>query len=297
MLADLASILRVHIIAIAMTAALAFGWALTGRYAWLVAVIGGLDWLCINLLNRVTDLKEDAANQIRGTERLAGKGHIVLAVWGGLLGGSFALSHAFTPELSWWRVGVQVIGVAYSYRLVPTLAGRRRLKDLYFFKNFMSAMLFVATVFVYPLAVAHWQFAAPAGWASWVALVLFFVPFEITYEILYDMRDLEGDRLAGVPTYPVRHGMEVSRKIVDALLAIASATLAAAFVVGAIGARELLMLAAPAIQLGFYRPRYRRGLTRSDCITITWIGAGLLALWLIGTRLWIDAGLPANIYF
>lgn len=43
----------------------------------------------------------------------------------------------------------------------------------------------------------------PGSELALLALVLFFVPFELTYEILYDMRDLDGDRRAGVPTYPV----------------------------------------------------------------------------------------------
>jgi len=295
---DLGSILRIHIIAIAVCACLAFGWTLSGDYPWLPALIGGLDWLLINLLNRVTDLKEDLANHIRGTDRLVGRHRLVLAAWLAILAGSFVLSHLTLPALTPWRVGVQLVGVAYSYRIVPT--GRRlaRLKDLYFFKNFMSAMLFVATVFAYPMVAVDWRFAGAASFGQWLALVVFFVPFEITYEILYDLRDLEGDRLAGIPTYPVVHGEATSRVIIDALLALASAALVASALAGLVGLRELLMLMAPAVQLGFYRRRMARGgLTRADCINVTWLGAALLLVWLAGTRLWIDAGLPADVRF
>ncbi len=262
-----------------------------------MAVIGGLDWLLINLLNRVTDLREDLANHIRGTEHLVGKHRLVLGIWLTLFVGSFVLSHLLHPELTPWRVIVQAVGVAYSYRIVPTPQAWRRFKDLYFFKNFMSAALFVATVFVYPLAVRDWTFAGAMTMGSWWALVAFFVPFEITYEILYDMRDLDGDRAANIPTYPVVHGMEVSRQIIDALLFAATVVLAGAFLLRLVGVRELLMLLAPAIQLGFYRARILRGLTRADCINITWLGAGLLAFWLVGTRVWIDLGLPADLRF
>ncbi|MCC6620956.1 MAG: UbiA family prenyltransferase [Deltaproteobacteria bacterium] len=295
-LADLTSILRVHIIAIAVTACLAFGWTLTGILPWEVALVGGLDWLLINLLNRVTDLKEDLENRIRGSERLVGRDKVVLAIWLVILAGSFVLSHLVAPAITPWRVGVQLVGVAYSYRVVPTPAGLRRFKDLYFFKNFMSAMLFVTTVFVYPLVVVDWAFTGGATLGTWLALVLFFVPFEVTYEILYDMRDLDGDRLAGIPTYPVVHGVETSRKIVDALLVASGATLAVAMLAGLIGARELLMLAAPIVQFLWYRPRLSRGLTRADCIRVTWLGAALLVFWLVGTHLWIAAGLPANLH-
>ena len=297
LVADAASILRVHIILIGVTAALLFGWVFTDRYVWGVALLGGLDWLLINLLNRVTDLEEDLANGIRGTERLVGAARPVLTLWLVLEAASFAWTAAVWPELLGWRVAVQAIGVGYSYRVVPTPWGLRRFKDLYFFKNFMSAVLFVLTVFVYPLATAGWTLTYPGGAGAVMGLAVFFVAFEITYEILYDMRDLEGDRLARVPTYPVVHGLERSRQIIDGLLALSAVTLAALFFAGLIGVRELLMVVAPGVQLAFYRPRYRRGLTTRDCIALTHLGSALLALFLVGTRLWIDAGLPVNVFW
>jgi len=294
--ADAASILRVHIILIAMTAAVVFGWLFTDVYVWGIALLGGLDWLLINLLNRVTDLQEDLANGIRGTERLVGAARQVLALWLAIQAGSFVWSVLVWPELTAWRVAVQLIGVGYSYRVVPTPWGFKRFKDLYFFKNFMSALLFVQTVFIYPIAVAGYHVSYPGGVAAVVGLALFFVAFEITYEILYDMRDLEGDRLASVPTYPVVHGLVRSRQIIDGLLVFSAVALVALFASGVIGARELLMVAAPGVQLAFYRPRYRRGLSTRDCILLTYLGAALLAFFLVGTRLWLMAGLPENIF-
>lgn len=294
-LGDIASILRLHIIAIAVFAALVFGKVLTGEPWVAVALLGGLDWLLINLLNRVSDVEEDSANQIRGTERLVGHHRLVLGLWIAMLAGSMLLGHALASELTLWRAGVQLVGVGYSYRIVPTPAGWRRFKDLYFFKNFMSALLFVATCLVYPVLAAG-GFAPGYGWASLLALALFFVPFEITYEILYDLRDLEGDRLAKVPTYPVVHGEAISARIIDGLLIGALAALVAAVLGGLLGVREGLMVVAPAIQYLFYKPRLRRGLTTADCIRLTWLGAALLAVWLVGTWLWEAAGLPANVW-
>ncbi len=295
-LADLGSILRLHIIGIAMAAALVFGWLFTGEYPWAIALVGGLDWLLINLLNRITDLEEDLANEIRGTERVARHLRGFTAAWVVIQTGSFAWTLVVFPELTWLRVVVQVIGLGYSVPLVPTLRGLRRFKDLYFFKNFMSAALFVLTVFIYPLAVNAWTVAHPGGWAAVALLAAFFVAFEITYEILYDLRDLEGDRLAKVPTYPVVHGAERSRQIIDGLLALSVVILAAGVLGGLVGLKEGLMLAAPAVQLAFYRPRFRRGLTRADCINLTHLGTALLLFYLLGTRLWAAAGLPDNVF-
>ena len=296
-MADIASILRLHIIAIAVMAALVFGRILTGHVALDVALLGGLDWLLINLLNRVSDVREDLANQIRGTERLAGHHRAVVLGWIALLVLSFVLGHLVAPALVPYRLAVQLVGVGYSFAIVPSPRGLVRFKDLYFFKNFMSAVLFVATVFVYPLVAADFAFAP--GMTAWtvVGLGLFFVLFELTYEILYDMRDLVGDRLANIPTYPVVHGLERSAQIIDGLLAGALVALAAAFFARWIGVRELLMAAAPVLQWAFYRPRFRRGLTSAECIGLTWLGAALLGVWLVGTTLWEAAGLPANIFF
>jgi 4-hydroxybenzoate polyprenyltransferase len=289
------AIARYHIMLVAMAATVVFGWIATGQRPWALTVVVTVDWFLINLMNRITDIDEDLRNGIPGTERVARRkraltvGSVVLMV------GSFAITHAVWPSLTPYRVAVQLIGVGYNYRVVPTPHGLSRFKEIYFLKNFGSSVLFVLTCFVYPLAAASFVHVVP--WATIIALALFFVPFELTYEILYDMRDLEGDRLGGIPTYPVVHGLEASRRIIDALLLLASAVIVIAFFARIVGMRELLMVFAPIAQLLFYRPRYRRGLTSRDCIVLTHIGTAQLVLFIVGTAVWSRAGLPANVFF
>jgi len=279
-----------------MAACVVFSWLMTGTHMVDIAILGGIDWCLINLLNRITDLKEDLANEIRGTERVAAHQRAFIYGWVVLFFGSFGVSLWLYPELTWLRVVVQLIGLGYSISMVPTLKGLKRFKDLYFFKNFMSAVLFVLTCFIYPLAVAEWQTILPGGYAAIAILVAFFVPFELTYEILYDMRDLEGDQLAGVPTYPVVHGLHRSRQIIDGLLIGAAVVMAAGLLTGLLGLREGLMLAAPGVQFAFYRPRYTRGMTRADCIWLTHLGTGLLLFYVVGNTVWLAAGLPSNVF-
>lgn len=290
---DALTIARYHIVLIAMTASLVFGWLTTGRYGWLLALVVGLDWFLINLFNKVTDVAEDLENGIPGTERVARWRALLQPACFALLALSF-LSHLPFPEITPLRVLVQLIGLAYSYRLVPTPSGAKRIKQLYFFKNFGSAFLFVLTCLAYPLAVAGWQ--PIVSWGYVAALALFFVPFEVSYEILYDFRDLDGDRREGIPTFPVVHGPEKARVLIDVLLALSIAVLAVAVLTGTFGAREALFVAAPVAQLFFYRPRLARGLTSADCVLLTHLGSAQLVLYLAGTRLWLDAGLPANLY-
>lgn len=294
LLGDTAMILRYHIVLIAIAAALVFGFLLAGRYLWLVAVFTAVDWLLINLLNRVTDIEEDLANAIPGTARVARhRRAFVIGCWG-LLAGSFAISIWLLPALTSLRVVVQLIGFGYNYRLIPTPSGWRRFKEIYFLKNFMSSVLFVLTCFLYPLAATGWQ--PSGGWLVVGLLIAFFVPFELTYEILYDLRDLDGDRKEGIPTYPVVHGADGARRIIDALLALSLVPLVVGVVLGAFGVRELLFAAAPPLQLALYRPRFRRGLTTPDCVWLTHFGTALLAFFLLGTAVWLRLGLPANIY-
>jgi 4-hydroxybenzoate polyprenyltransferase len=294
MIADIASILRLHIIGVAVMATLVFGWLLTGEYPIAIALLGGVDWMLINLLNKITDVEEDRINGIAGTERVASNQRGFTTAWVVIAVSSFAFSVWRFPELTGWRVIVQLIGLAYSISLVPTLKGLRRFKDLYFFKNFMSSVLFVLTCFVYPLVVG--TLLHPGGMLAVVLLVAFFVPFELTYEILYDLRDLEGDRAEGVPTYPVVHGPAISIRIINGLLLCASSALVAGLLVGAIGLLEGLMLVAPIIQFVFYHPRYQRGLTARDCIVLTHLGSALLLVYIAGTQVWLALDLPANIY-
>ena len=290
---DALAIARYHIMLVAMVACVVFGWLMTGRYPVALALVVGLDWFLINLMNRVTDIDEDLKNQIPGTERVARRKKLLTAVAFALMGGSFLVTFLVWPSLTVWRVVVQGIGLGYNYDIVPTPRGLSRFKEIYLLKNFGSSVLFVLTCFVYPLAAD--PEARMMSWAGVVTLALFFVPFELTYEILYDLRDIDGDRAEGVPTYPVVHGPEGARKIIDGLLIGSSLVLVAGLGLGAIGLREGLMLAAPVIQWVFYRPRYRRGLTPRDCILLTHLGTGLLLFYLGGTAVWEMLGLPQNV--
>ncbi len=292
-IADGLAIIRYHIVLIAMAATLAFGWLMTDERPWALALIAGLDWFLINLLNRVTDLDEDLANGIQGTERVVRHKRAVTAASFALLFGSFA-THLWFPALTPLRIAVQTIGMAYNYRLVPTPRGMARLKELYFFKNFGSACIFVLTCFGYPLANAGWT--PTMSWPGVAALIAFFLLFEITFEILYDLRDLPGDAAANIPTYPVVHGAAASRRIIDALLVASGAVLVIALGAGALGVREGLMLAAPVGQRLLYPARVARGLTSADCIFLTHVGTAELLVYLIGTACWSASGLPANIY-
>lgn len=293
-LGDALSIARYHIMAVAMVAMVVFSWLMTRNYYVALAAVVGLDWFFINLLNRVTDIDEDLKNGIPGTERVARQKKLLTVLSFGAMLASFVLLHLVWPTLTPWRLAVQLIGLGYNYKIVPTPRGLSRFKEIYFLKNFGSSVLFVLTCFVYPIAIDPSAVIEAPNYV--MVLVVFFIPFELTYEILYDLRDLEGDRAEGVPTYPVVHGPEEAVSIINGLLLSSALILVGGLAMGWIGLREGLMILAPAVQFVFYRPRYRRGLTTPDCVWLTHLGTGLLLFFLLGTALWERAGMPHNIF-
>jgi 4-hydroxybenzoate polyprenyltransferase len=191
------------------------------------------------------------------------------------------------------RVVFHAIGLGYSFRLVPTLRGWRRFKDLYALKNGMSAVLFVLSVIGYPLLGRSEPLRMSV--TALAALAAFFFLFEHTFEIVYDLRDLDGDRAVGVPTYPVVHGIARAATLVYALCVVSIVILVAARASRLVTTRELLMAAAPAAQLAFLRWRGPSNVTRADCIGVTYAGTVLLLVFLAGTALWERAGLPMDV--
>lgn len=284
-----ASVGRLHIVTIAALGTFTFGWLFTGRYPWLLASVSAFDWFLVNLLNRVVDLAEDQQNAITGTDFVRAHRRAILALGFTALAVSFAIVHLVAPEITLLRLGYHALGLAYNWRLLP---GGRRIKQLYFWKNTASATGFMLTVFGYPLAFAshHGGLAAAIHAPTIVFAGLFFFTFELSYEVIYDLRDAPGDAREGVRTYPVVHGERGAARIIDGLLAASAASLAVGYAAGAVPWRLFIMIAAPAIQLVLYKLALRRGITSSDCVRLTWGGAGLLFVY----HLWILAGLPGT---
>ena len=224
---DVFAALRIHIVAIAAAATVTFGYLFRGQYPLGLALLCGFDWCIVNLLNRATDVDEDRVNGIAATEFVAR--HARALVWACLVAlvGSLVAGFAALPApLAATRVLFHALGLGYSFRYVPTAKGLRRFKDLYFFKNTMSAVLFMLSVGGFPLLGLRGPLLmSPAGVA---AVLLFFFVFEHTFEIIYDLRDLDGDRAVGVPTYPVVHGIATSARVIYALCALAVLVLLAA---------------------------------------------------------------------
>jgi len=268
---------RLHIVAIAALGCFTFGWIFTGQRPWGASALCALDWFLVNLLNRVVDLKEDRANGIVGADFVAAHRRAILVAGFSLLAGSLMLAPALLPL----RLAYHALGFAYNW---PLFAGARRIKQLYFWKNTASATGFLLTVFGYPLALG--PRVVPPG--TIVASAAFFFLFELSYEIIYDLRDAPGDAAADVRTYPVVHGVRYASYLVDSLCVISLSILASAYVAHVVPWRIAILGVGPLLQIFIYKRFVKRGITSRDCINLTWLGAVLL----IAYHGWVLAGLP-----
>lgn len=278
-------IARPHILGIAGAAAFTFGWIFSGKYSLVVPVLIMLDWFVVNLTNRAVDIDEDIRNGVPGTESVAESKRLVEFSCIALLVLSLGVGHFIAPETTWVRAVFHVIGLAYNYRLLP---GKRRFKNLYFFKNSMSATLFVISVIIAP--ALHLGFADGASWTTAAWLAAFFFPLELTYEIMYDLRDVDGDIEERVFTYPVVHGEAGARRIIWSLLAAAAAIIVAGAWVGPLRVRDVSLLGGVILQAGifFWWLKADRRPTVRDCVAVTWVGAALLMTY----NVWVWVGLP-----
>lgn len=277
---------RLHIIAIATLAALTFGWLMSGRHLWAVMAFGAVDWFVVNLMNRVADLDEDRLNGIPGTEVVASRGRWLELGCAGLALASLAIGHLIAPGLTPWRVAFTLIGLAYNYRVIPWPGGRTRFKEMYFWKNTSSAGLFVISTLAYPVVLAGGE---PDPWLVGTLLAFFF-PLEITYEIIYDLRDVQGDAQLRVPTYPVVHGVQASHRIIWVLIGLSALGLLVPAGLGRIGLAEVALIGGPIQQALYFGTRIRHQATAERCIFLTWLGAAQIASY----HLWIFAGLPTS---
>jgi len=285
-----ADVSRIHITTLAALSVFTFGWLFVGIYPWFITAVCALDWYIVNLINRTADLEEDRVNDIAGTVFVQRHRNILLWVIFPFLLLSLIGVHFLNPALTGLRIVCHLLGIFYNFPLLPE---KRRLKQIYFWKNSASAVGFLITVLGYPLATACWKnppqcFPPGISWATIMFSAVFFLLFEISYEVIYDLRDVNGDAIAGIRTYPVVHGISTAIHIVDGLIFAAIAVLSIGYMLAFVPWRIFVMAAAPFLQLVFYKYAIRRGITAKDCIRITWMGVVLFVIY----HLWVVVGLP-----
>jgi 4-hydroxybenzoate polyprenyltransferase len=174
----------------------------------------GIDYLIITLAvacicqwNRLTDVKEDALNcpdDLKDAQTKSGAIKVFCYA-----GGTFAILLALLTEPSWRLAGLVAFGAAvgffYNTPLLPSRPNLR-LKNLFIIKNLSSGAGWSLGLLVFPMLRAHTK---PDG--LFLTAFVYMFAMVMTYEIMWDMRDVEGDTWAGIRTLPVVLGINNAR--------------------------------------------------------------------------------------
>ena len=126
------------------------------------------------------------------------------------------------------------------------------------------------------------------AWSRALWLAVFFFPLELTYEVLYDLRDIKGDALEKVPTFPVIHGEAWSYRFCFTAIGISVVTPLLGYAVGPLRIREAVLCAGALQQALVFAYVRRHGATGPRVVNVTWLGAAQLASYCV----WIAVGLP-----
>jgi len=251
---------RIHIVALAAMGTFTFGWLFTGDYPWLLTGVCALDWYIVNLLNNAVDLKEDSVNRITGTEFIVRYRKRLITITIIVLIISIVLIHLLNPYITALRIICHLLGFLYNWPLLP---GGKRLKQLYFWKNTASATGFLITLLGYPLAPIMFfhqpnSFPSDISWGTVYFSALFLLLFILSNEIIHDMRDIPGDKMVGLRTYPVIHGRRMASRIIDGLIVSSVIVLSIGYLFHFLPWSVFVLAFAPVFQFIFYKQALKK---------------------------------------
>jgi 4-hydroxybenzoate polyprenyltransferase len=176
-------------------------------------LVVGTGVVAVYELNRLTDLLEDAVNCAREARLAQRQRRRIL--WTALSAGATAQLLALTrtplrPSLM--VTGVLGLGLLYSVPL-PTGRAATRLKAIPLVKNLAAAAGWAVCVVLYPALTAGRS--GPQLWSAFVLMLM----GAFVVEVIWDLRDLEGDPAGGIITLPLLLGLAGSRVLLLAVCA------------------------------------------------------------------------------
>ncbi|WP_297093207.1 UbiA family prenyltransferase [Thermococcus sp.] len=178
-------------------------------------------------INKLTDIGEDEINnpeRVRYVKKIAKllKYSVII---------SLVVAVILSALTSPWAVLVVlfpiIAGVLYSVRLHPEYP---RLKDITGVKNVIIAVTWANGTAFLPYLVA-----GNVGLQKVFMIYYFFFMKSMINTMLFDVRDIEGDRMNGIQTIPVKLGLEKSRRLLLLMNSTFLPWLVAAYVLGCFG--------------------------------------------------------------
>jgi (E)-4-hydroxy-3-methyl-but-2-enyl pyrophosphate reductase len=149
-----------------------------------------------------------------------------------------------------------MMGIGYSMKIVPknlTILKYKRLKDIPASKDFFIATAWAIVAVVLPLAAAEKGVTLATG-------ITFFYCFAIAFmrATLFDLRDIQGDRIVGRETFPIIVGEERAEAVVKGLAVVMGLILTVSLAfhfIPAVGALFVLSL----MYIFFYLQIFKKG--------------------------------------
>lgn len=144
-------------------------------------------------LNKISDAREDTINMPERRSFLQGRYRLVLGSSIGAYLAAAALILFYKYEAFFVLLIPFISNALYSSRLVP---GIPRLKDIPLMKNLVVSISWGAVTVLLPACAA-----API--ASTLSVLCFMTVKDFINTVIYDIRDVKGDRESGIKTLPV----------------------------------------------------------------------------------------------
>jgi 4-hydroxybenzoate polyprenyltransferase len=206
--------------------------------------IDGVDFVVVPLVvfavyqwNRLTDWREDAINCPADLQSALRHRRLII---GGCIAAIAAVVAAAvsagSPSSNLVLAIVCALGFLYSTTLVrgrPTL----RLKSVFLVKNVASAAGWSLLTVIYPFLHG----VQSVDRRMWLAFAAMFTGV-FSSEVIWDVRDVQGDRAGGVGSLPARCGSAAARLAVDLVNAVFSAVVIGGVVLHAWSASWLFTL-------------------------------------------------------
>lgn len=191
-------------------------WGLSGLLGYAVRPI---DWIIVPLLatstyqmNRLSDFEEDRFNDPDDAGLATQNRLSILMICYSTGAGALLIGLLFSNVVGIALiVALLLLGYLYSFPTIgrdPTL----RLKDIFIGKNLAPAIGWAATVVLYPVV----NIGIPLDPTFFLCLSTIFMG-SFLLEIICDVRDIDGDRLANVQSIPVQLGLARTQQILTAL--------------------------------------------------------------------------------
>jgi 4-hydroxybenzoate polyprenyltransferase len=194
----------------------------------------------IYTLNRRTDIEEDTVNHPERLEFVKRHEKSLLTV--AVLSYATALSLASLRNLETFLVSllpIVVVGL-YSLKWVPSRMRKRakfsRLKELFIVKNCVVALTWASMMFV---LVTY--FSVSVTLAVIVMFLFLFVRFLIN-TIMFDLRDITGDKMFGIRTLPVTLNIRATKQVLYILNSFLGAFLIVSAFLGLASPLPLLLV-------------------------------------------------------